>query len=788
MTQRSLRAALVCLLCLCFLLPSGLIGCQEKPAVGHNEVVSVVTDGKGNITVTAVLTNGFLDSYKEKKVYLFEIPASYAADVNLVELDPIAEVKPKDKITFKVTAADGMRSRLYSSFLVASYDSATRRYTALTFPKFVTDLSDMATSNGGMVVDRAIKGLVSDHPADAIRLGISHTVVNVHMEKLILNDWQEGAVSYVWNGTTAYLHADELAKLDETVKAYTSAGVNVYLRFVLGEYTEHTPLALYFLMNIVEDMNPAEAYAVNMTNSTAVEIMEGFFDFMANRYATPSDGSMPVTSFILGYRVNHESVYNYAGNLPLDDYVTNYEKLVRVANTAIKSHTSDGRVYIALDSSRIVPTPDGHWDIPAFLSAFNNECMMGGNYDWYPSCELSVDTTSVWVADADDDARNYTVQSLGTLTDLLTGNAYRTPDGEQRKLLVSGMSIPAVLMGGTPSHESDLCQAASYAYAYMTCVQNGSVEALIYDSYADSAETAETEDLCGIWTVKQVEENCVIADRRPLYDTFKQVDTSDAVALSDDLTAIIGEPFTKLERMLAGGSQPVTVVRGSGELKSFATSHGKALPLFSFDQGTLHGFKDAGELTYLELYHAETLNSAALYARFDRSAVSDPMGITATVPATRLMGGEDLILDLYAGFLPDPAVSSDSSTRQKPSVTLRLTRHAKGAASQGDGEMIYEASVRQVKDGVWQTAVFDVEEFTAQLDMEDEVTLTLLLEYDVDGNLYSANHLGLAGIYVTGDVAASQASPLPVIAVVVALVALVVGVFVFLLVRHKKKY
>ena len=57
-------------------------------------------------------------------------------------------------------------------------------------------------------------------------------------------------------------------------------------------------------------------------------------------------------------------------------------------------------------------------------------------------------------------------------------------------MLVSGLSVPAVEVGGQPSYESALSQAASYAYAYMTCVQNGQIEAMIYSDYADAAKAA----------------------------------------------------------------------------------------------------------------------------------------------------------------------------------------------------------------------------------------------------------------------------------------------------------
>lgn len=786
-------SVLVCVLCLSLLLPVLLMGCQEKPAALQNEVLSVKADGNGHITVTASLTQGFLDTYTENKVYLFEIPAAYAAEVDLEELDPVAEIRPKAELRFKIPAFDGVRSRLFSSFLVASYDATARRYKALTYPKSATDLSALAQSSGGTAPDRSIKGLISDHPTDALRLGIAHTIVDVPMESLILGAWQPGAVSYVWNGTTAYLNGQVLAALDEKVHAYASSGIHVYLRFLLGEATEQTPLCLYFLKNIPA-VGQAQAYAVNMSDAQTVEIVEGFFDFMADRYATPEGEDLPVLGFVLGDRVNHEVACNFSGLGSLDEYVTNYEKLVRVANTAIKSHAAAGRVYVSLDSARMVQNTVGHWDIPAFLSAFNSVCVKGGNYDWYPACELYTDTASVWVADASRDATYYTVQSLGTLTDLLAGDVYRTPNGQARKLLISRVTVPAVPVGETADPDLDLRQAASYAYAYMTCVENGSVEALIYGEYADGAESAATQSLCGIWKVTetqsadQTETYRVITEKRPLYDTFKLIDTSSAVALTEGLTAVIGEPFIKLDRLLAGGIRPVNLVTGQSELLTSSPISGKNQTLFKFDDGSLHGFRDAGQLTYLELKPAEILNAGVLYARFDRHEICDHMGISVTMPANRLMGGEELFFDLFAGEVKDPDAVSDAATRQKPAVTLRLTRASKGRVADGDGTVLYEASVSQIKNGVWQTVAFDVESFTELLEYDDEVTLTLLLDYPDDGELRPSHELGIAGIYIRGNTAAPRTSPGLVIAVVAVLAVAVIGVFVFLLVRHKRRY
>ena len=776
------------LLCICLLLPllCGLVSCASEPPT-ENRVTAVTVEGD-RIRIEAALTKGFLEGDTHKKVYLFELPSVYSGDFDLSELDPVAEAKTRGTLKFTLPLYDGARSRLYSSYLVASFDPTAAVYTPLTPPAALSNPEILATPIPEEPVgETSIKGLISDSPADAIRLGASHTVVEVPMEKLILSGWRDGAVSYVYNGVTRYLKADALAALDETVGVYTAAGVEVYLRFTLGDPTgQDVPLGLYFPS---ATSSGASNYAVNMTTPFSTLIMEGFFDFMADRYATPAEGRATVNAFIVGRGVNDSVASNNAAGLGLAAYITNYEKLVRLAHTALASHNGAGRVYIALDGRRTVTDGRG-WDTAAFLSAFAEETALRGDYGWHVACELHADTPSIWEDNPTEDTAYFTVRNLGVLTGLLDSPAYRLDD-QPRRLLISGFSVPAVTVGEDPAPDTANKQAASYAFAYLTCVQNRQVEALIYDTHIDPATTAETTSLRGLWTAAPdttlTEGGLDLTLRpkttRPIYDVFGKIDTTNATELSTALTDVIGAPYTKLESALAGTAATVTAVKGKGTLGSHTADHGKASPLFLFTSGSTHGFTDAGSLTYLELVNAETLGINTLHARFDRDNRSQPMGLTVTLPATRLIGGKELILDLYGGPL------GASSTGAKPTVTLRLTRAAKGSAADGEGTIRYEATVSEVKSGSWQTASFDITPFTALLDASDEVTVTLIMDYPTDTapSGPTAHHMGLAGIYVLGPTAAAGTPTGVVVAVIAALILLVAGVTALLFIRHRKR-
>ena len=784
--QKTTRA-LSLLLCICLLIPLtlGLLSCSKEPAT-ENRVTSV-TLREESIRVEAVLTKGFLEGYTQRKVYLFELPSVYSGDFDLAELDPVAETKPRGSLSFTLPTHDGVRSRLHSSYLVASLDPATGIYTPLTPPAALSNPEALAPAAPESAVgETSIKGLISDSPADAIRLGAAHTVVEVPMERMILSGWRDGAVSYLYNGVTRYVDAEALAELDKTIGIYTAAGVEVYLRFLLGDPTGHdVPLGLY-IHNATAAK--ADSYAVNMTTPFSTVIMEGFLDFMADRYASPAEGGKAVSAFIMGSDVNDSAASNNAAGMTLAAYITNYEKLTRVAYTALASHNSEGRVYIALDGRRAVTDGRG-WDTASFLSAFAEEVALRGGYSWHVACALSADSPAIWEDNAAVDTARFTIRNLGVLTALLDSPSYQRGD-ESPRLLISGFSIPAVTVGETPSDAEANRQAASYAYAYLTCVQNGAVEALIYDVHTDPSPTAETTDLRGLWTVSL---DTTLTDSgldltlrphttRPIYDVFHKIDTTEAASLSTDLTAIMGTSYTKLESALAGKAATVTAVRGQSTLMPHSSDHGKASPLYLFNSGELHGFTDGGSLSNLELVYAETLGMNTLHARFDRDNITQPMGLTVTLPATKLIGGKELILDLYGGPM-------GSSAEAKPTVTLRLTRASKGSVADGAGEIRYESSVDGIKSGSWQTVSFDITAFTSLLEASDEVTVTLTIDYPADASPKgpSAHHMGLAGIYILGPVAVSGAPAGVVVAVVAALILLVAGVTLLLFLRHRKK-
>ena len=91
-----------------------------------------------------------------------------------------------------------------------------------------------------------------------------------------------------------------------------------------------------------------------------------------------------------------------------------------------------------------------------------------------------------------------------------------------------------------------------------------------------------------------------------------------------------------------------------------------------------------------------------------------------------------------------------------------------------------------VKDGVWQTAVFDVTAFTDLLVSSDEVTVTLYVNTEEEDGC-GVDHLGIAAIRTVAGAYSDGTSPGLVIGIVAALVFLMVVVFLCLSQKSKKR-
>ncbi len=739
---RRLSPLLASLLLLCLLLLC-MAGCgasgAERDAVTS---VALSPDGK-TLTVTASLTKDFLAGYRADHVYLIELPA-YAATIGDISaagetVEPLAAAAPAGELTFTLPAAEDGRSRLTSSFVLASLDKQgeAERYTALTAPHSL-DNPTVTAKTDALPTPASLKGLAAADTTDALLTGAAHTVVNVDLSALMATERSADTLSYISGGVTAYLHTDMLADLDRKISLYTQNGVQVFLRITLSRKT--------FLAD-PDVPDRAGAYAVDMRRPEAAEAAEGILAFLADRYASPDPADFdgrdipPISGLILGSGQNAQNLAAGVGGT-LAEAAANYEKLLHVARISLAAHHAGARVYISLYGNRTAAALSaGGWDAPTYLNALRNRADSrydGAGYEWHVALEVLPDSTRLWEEAPATDADHFTLRNFGLVADMLENSAYLLSDGTARRLLLTCPPLPAS-DGGEPTDRSRNEQAASYAFAYLSAVADGRVEALVYTH-------GGTVPLAGSTT--------------PLATVFKKIDTTAAASLAGALSSLIGSEYERLLSATMGQSTPVTLLSGRAEAGVFDTA---ATPILTLTEGaaSLARFAGSGRLAYTELYRTAQ-EELALRAVFDPDG-KETAALSTTFTGAELSDVTTLLLDLNAsadgGHIP---------------VTLRLSRPA---GKDGKGALLYEASA-ELATGVWQTLLADVGMFTEQLAEGDEITLTL---YPAGAAELSLTAIGSADKLAEPGGASTA---LIVILIVIGVIA-VGGVSVLLLSRAK---
>ena len=752
--KKWLFCGVLLLLCLAF------VSCgQAKDAVSESVIAEVVVTGEAldTLRLTVELTNQTIASCHDSKAYVYVLPSHLDATADLSQLSAVAEFVPQSRQTIEIPLVQGSVSRLYASFIVGTYDPQAETYVPLTSAVTVANPQVLQTTTPIVTINSSpsIKGLVAQSNSDAFSLGLSHVILPVDMEDILRANYQTGNVAYTWNGVTYYLDASELSTLDNAISAYTSAGVQVYLQFKLGgdvvlssitgtSIQTSVPAYLY-LPGVSASM---AGYAVNMQDEASALHMEGFFDFISQRYAYAGS----YISFIVGDKVNAMTSHANSGNLSAEWQVANYEKWVRLVHTAMKAHNPQGDVYISLDHQLSGNAcAEGDLGLRAYLDKFLAEVARRGDYDFHIACDLYTPVADVWEEDTSVEPDFLTVHSLSTLTDLLQANKYLTQDDSPRQVILTGFAIPT-----DEGAVGDTTQAYGYAYAYGCVVSNPWVRAMFYDSHYDD------ERMSGLRYRATAEER---GRTKEIYDVFALIDTDKAEDIQQAAADYIGEAY---EDVLSGLSQripPVQQVESQGDWIS-ADKPMYITPIARFDQGDDYDMTLLDGTAYIKFAYAESLSKPCLQIYRKASVASGIAGVMMEVSAADLMHSKYLYMDICHHLTTNEGERADPLDLQL--VMVRQT------TQEGTAKLVYEGRVEQTEDKRWQRAKFDIEDFSRELQADDKVTLMLLYAYEdqVDNilsweDVYTGSlHLGLSssisGIPVGDYTVVTVKSPLTV--------------------------
>ncbi len=716
--------SIVCALLTVLLCLGVLVACGDKAEVTESAVTEVKVNKKGTeISVKAVLTEADLESIKSsdiynQKLYLMALEPGDTT-VTAAGKQPIAETGMSTSPKFTVDLyADGnlqAHSRLHCAFAVAVYNKTLKSYVLQTAPVYVSNVSDLAENKSEFPTSASIKGLHTAISSDAAYLGVAHTVIELDPSVLILDGYSDSAHSYVYDGQTYYLDRGMLNELDKQVTEATAQGSIVYFRLRMHTSPEKANALVSCLYAEGAATKGDRTWAIWMDDDKSASLMAGFLDFITARYTDPAGEHGFCGALIIGRSVNESSSNNNAGSPEFGTYVSRYHALVRLAHSTLKSHYANGRVYISVsnnlsDTSKLATKAD--WTTHHFLDQFDVDAQMCGDFDWNVAISAYHYNSKdpLW---SDEHASPQTLSPAHFSDFMWISQSDHYFDGQRRHIVISDFEI-------APFEDPNV-QAASYAYAYYKVLENGNVDALIYSAHTDDQSLIPGS---GLWAT----DKGLITERRALYNIFMTIDTKDVSQLN-----AVGIPS-----MIPGWSTLYDAQKNKAATRQFIMGadtmekpSGKSHLLFSFTDGSTNGFTPDDSVAYLELVKQPVAMGEQAYpvlgVRLDRTQPAAYMGISNTaLQGSEIKGVKSLALTMCA----------DVDTQAPVSIKLRLSKQGSKTLSAGDGAVVYE-DVTELAANTWQTVYFDVSEFTALVDGDDPITVSVQIkvpELDENGS------------------------------------------------------
>ncbi|MBS0204139.1 MAG: hypothetical protein JSS49_14630 [Planctomycetes bacterium] len=475
-----------------------------------------------------------------------------AGDLEVVELAPyqsLAEAisgpivhtgKLSTSVVFSIPRFEPVgavrRDRVYSAFVPVQTHKKFGRI-PVGAARHVDSFAGISKSEAPFPVSTSKKGLQIQMADDALKLGVQHAALNLDLNRMV--DLSMNAANYEWtmDGEKYFFDRGYVDSLG--VKKLTDAGCVVTLILLsYGSGDAARDAIMQHPRRIAKPPNNLAAF--NTVTPDGLRHYKACLEFLADHFSQPDGEYGRAANYIVGNEVSaHWEWYNLG--LATPEYaIGEYERSVRIANTAVRKFSSSSRVYLSLEH---------HWTLTfgndpqkavagrTFIEEFNRLAQMGGNYDWnlayhpYPENLFEPRTWNDKTATASPNSQRITFKNLEQLT-LFFRRPELLIDGHPRHIILSEQGFNS---DGTP--EGDTAQAAAYCYAWVKVSRLDGIDSFILHRHVD--HSGEGGLNLGLWR-RQPDSVATPSTTRPMYEVFSKADTPDWEAAFKFALPVIG--------------------------------------------------------------------------------------------------------------------------------------------------------------------------------------------------------------------------------------------------------
>ncbi len=276
------------------------------------------SDGLSALTVTGTLPSKTVTDNIRGKIVLYEIPVWSDTETVLETGTPIAEIKVSTSFRFHVDLKGHEASAAVSRYaaVLVHEDSVIPIAPAL-FPD---------AASGEKRAYRSAVGLSGADAAGVFTANAAAVIVDVYVDELLggVAGNNSGRLC-IRGGRYYYLDTELLRALDDELRFYSAADVDVYLRLLC-----ETDLSA---RNFTFSYDGASFFAFDVTNEDGAYMLSAVTDHLASSY--PS-----VRGFIVGERLD-SALYNGADMSNLAAYAALCADTMQIVYTAAAAHIPD---------------------------------------------------------------------------------------------------------------------------------------------------------------------------------------------------------------------------------------------------------------------------------------------------------------------------------------------------------------------------------------------------------------------------------------------------------------
>lgn len=511
---------LVCLLAVGRMLPA-------QAAQNISVTSCKISDSKEEVVVQAKASGNASGS--DGKYYLFALEP-YESGIKS-NAEPLSQCDAKSG-SFSMSCplnAGTKNSRLYSRFVVAVKQGGG--YQIASDASYITNPEKIAKYTYAFPEAKSKKGLQTDDfmstsqlKKDVKDLGVKHAVMTISLDDFVLPKSQWGSASsiaYTYQGKEYYFNLGACAGRDQKVRTLTDQGAVITFVLVL----RGTDPAKSLVTPAARGQKGAAMVGLNTSEKEGMEYLAALISFLGERYMAESKANGQVVNWIVGNEVDYYGMYNYMGDLSLNNYVKAYADSYRVVSTALRSVYSQARVYISLTHCWNVKQPDGRsFTSKQVLDGFAKAIKEEGKIPWnlaYHAYPQPLTDAKFW----DDMTTNsvktqyITMDNLDVLTDYVTSKY-----GKNVHIILSEQ--------GFTSSSGEKVQAAAIAYAYFIAEANPRIDAFVVQRHQDHAEETNQGLYLGLKSAN--------GKKKMAWNIFKYMDTAKSEAKTKKLASVVG--------------------------------------------------------------------------------------------------------------------------------------------------------------------------------------------------------------------------------------------------------